>query len=157
MVQSLFTTSKVVQSLFKTNTVVQRIFTTNNMGTKDFSRQTKQYKGHFTISKIVQSTFEDKQSCSKDILRQTNKVVQRTFYDKQKCTTDFLRQTKSILRRANRRNGVEVERSPRMREIGVRSPVATDRWKEVKTGSDSSTAKRSSTGVSVTGPQRWPL
>ena len=26
----------------------------------------------------------------------------------------------------SRRGGVEVERSPRMREIGVRSPVATD-------------------------------
>ena len=26
----------------------------------------------------------------------------------------------------NRRGGVEVERSPRVREIGVRSPVATD-------------------------------
>ena len=44
----------------------------------------------------------------------------------------------------NRRGGVEVERSPRIREIRVQSPVATD----VKTGSDSSTAKRSATGVS---------
>ena len=26
----------------------------------------------------------------------------------------------------NRRGGIEVERSPRMRDIGVRSPVATD-------------------------------
>ena len=26
----------------------------------------------------------------------------------------------------NRRGGVDVERSPRVREIGVRSPVATD-------------------------------
>ena len=50
------------------------------------------------------------------------------------------------------RSGVEVERSPRMREIGVPSPVATDLV--VKTGSDSSTAKRSATGVSVTGPRR---
>ena len=54
--------------------------------------------------------------------------------------------------------GVEVERSPRMREIGVRSPVATDlsRKKLLKTGSDSSTSKRSALGVSVTGPRRCP-
>ena len=32
----------------------------------------------------------------------------------------------------NRRVGVEVERSPCMREIGVRSPVATDRPKSKK-------------------------
>ena len=51
-----------------------------------------------------------------------------------------------------RRGGVEVERLPHMREIGVRSPVATDLSR--KTGSDSSTAKRSATGVSVTGPRR---
>ena len=29
--------------------------------------------------------------------------------------------------------------------------------KVVKTGSDSSTAKRSATGVSATDPQRWPF
>ena len=47
----------------------------------------------------------------------------------------------------NRCGGVEIDRSSRMREIGVRSPVATDlSW---KTGSDSSTAKRSATDVSV--------
>ena len=44
------------------------------------------------------------------------------------------------------RGGVMVERSPRVQEIGVRSPVAT----VVKTGSESSTAKRSEIGVSVT-------
>ena len=32
----------------------------------------------------------------------------------------------AFLMHLNRRGGVEVERSPRMREIGVRSPVATD-------------------------------
>ena len=47
---------------------------------------------------------------------------------------------------------VEEERSPRMREIGVRSLVATDISR--KKGSDSSTAKRSATSVSVTGPRR---
>ena len=52
----------------------------------------------------------------------------------------------------HRRGGVEVDRSPRMREIGVRFPVATDLSR--KTGSDSSTAKRLATGVSVTGPRR---
>ena len=47
----------------------------------------------------------------------------------------------------NRRGGVEVDRSFRMREIGFRSPVATDlSW---KTGSGSSIAKRSATDVSV--------
>ena len=50
----------------------------------------------------------------------------------------------------NRRGGVEVDRLPRMREIGGRFPVATD----VKTGSDSSTVKRSATGVSAPGPRR---
>ena len=44
-----------------------------------------------------------------------------------------------------RRVGVEVERSSRMLEIGVRSPVAKDL--NEKTGSDSSTAKRSAKGV----------
>ena len=53
------------------------------------------------------------------------------------------------------RGGVEVERSPRIREIGVRSLVATDISR--KKGIDSSTAKRSATSVSVTGPRRWPL
>ena len=38
----------------------------------------------------------------------------------------------------NRRGGVEIERSSRMREIGVRSPVATDLSRK-----NSSTAKRS--------------
>ena len=52
----------------------------------------------------------------------------------------------------NRRGGVEVERSPRVWEIGVRSSVATDLSR--KTDSDSSTAKRWATGVSVTGPRR---
>ena len=51
------------------------------------------------------------------------------------------------------RGGVEVERSPHMREIVVRFPVATDLSRK-KTGSDSSTAKRSATGESVTGPSR---
>ena len=45
-----------------------------------------------------------------------------------------------------------VERSPRMQEIRVRSPVATDRSRE--TGSESSTAKWSATSVSATGPRR---
>ena len=36
----------------------------------------------------------------------------------------------------------------------IRIPVATE---DVKTGSDSSTAKRSAVCVSVTGPRRWPL
>ena len=31
-----------------------------------------------------------------------------------------------VLQTHDRRGGVEVERSPRMREIGVRSPVGTD-------------------------------
>ena len=52
------------------------------------------------------------------------------------------------------RGGVVVERSPRMREVGVRSEQT---FKVVKTGSDSSTAKRLATGVSVTGPRRWPI
>ena len=52
----------------------------------------------------------------------------------------------------DRRDGVEVERSPRVREIGARSPVATDLSR--KTDSDSSTTNRSATGVSVTGPRR---
>ena len=43
-----------------------------------------------------------------------------------------------------------IERTPPMQEIEVRSPVG--RTKVVKTGSDSSTAKRSARGVSVTGP-----
>ena len=50
------------------------------------------------------------------------------------------------------RGAVKVERSPRMREIGVRFPVATDLSR--KTGNDSSIVKRSATGVSVTGPRR---
>ena len=45
----------------------------------------------------------------------------------------------------------KVERSPRMREIGVRPTVATDLC--VKSGSESSSAKCSTTGVSVMGPQ----
>ena len=54
----------------------------------------------------------------------------------------------------DRRGCVEVERPPRVREIGVRSiPLATDPSR--KNSSDSSTAKRSATGVSVTGPRRW--
>ena len=44
-----------------------------------------------------------------------------------------------------------MESSPRMLDIGVRSPIATNTI--VKTGSDSSTAKRSSTGVNVMGPK----
>ena len=55
----------------------------------------------------------------------------------------------------NRRGGLELERSPRMREIGVRSPVGTTCL--LKQVSDSSTAKRSTTVVSVTGPWRLPL
>ena len=54
----------------------------------------------------------------------------------------------------DRRGDVEVERSPHVREIGVRSPVATD--PVVKTGNDSSTAKRSATGVCITGTRRCP-
>ena len=50
------------------------------------------------------------------------------------------------------RGCVEVKRSPRMREIGVRSPIPTDL--SLKKGSDRSTAKRSTLGVSVTGPRR---
>ena len=46
--------------------------------------------------------------------------------------------------RTNRRGGVEVELSPRVREIVVRSPVATDL--SHKRGSDSSTAKHSAIG-----------
>ena len=34
----------------------------------------------------------------------------------------------------NRRGGVEVKRSPRMREIGVRSPVATDLSRKSRLG-----------------------
>lgn len=52
----------------------------------------------------------------------------------------------------NRRGGVVVERSPRMRDIGVRSPVETNLID--KTGSDSSNATRSATGASVMGPLR---
>ena len=48
-----------------------------------------------------------------------------------------------------RRGGVEVELSPRVPEIGVRSPFVT----VVKTGNDSSNAKRSAIGESVTGPR----
>ena len=48
-----------------------------------------------------------------------------------------------------------VERSPRIWEIGFRSQVATDPSR--KTASDNFTAKRSATGVSVTGPRRLPL
>ena len=48
--------------------------------------------------------------------------------------------------------GVEEEHSPFMPEIGVQSLVATALV--IKTGSDSSTAKRLATGVSVIGPQR---
>ena len=44
-----------------------------------------------------------------------------------------------------RRGCLLVERSPRMLEIGVRSPI-------IKTGSDKSAAKRLATGVNVTGP-----
>ena len=43
-----------------------------------------------------------------------------------------------------------VERSPRMWKIGVRSSVKTNP-SLLKTGSDSFTAKRSASGVSVTG------
>ena len=52
----------------------------------------------------------------------------------------------------DRRGGVEIERSPRVREIRVRSPVATDLSR--KNSNESSTAKRSATGVSVTGLRR---
>ena len=44
-----------------------------------------------------------------------------------------------------RRGGLVVERSFRMRKVGVRSPVETD----LKTGSYSSIAKHSATDVSV--------
>ena len=50
----------------------------------------------------------------------------------------------------HRRGSVVVERSPRMREIGVRSPVGTNLID--KTGSDSSYATRLATGASVMGP-----
>ena len=49
----------------------------------------------------------------------------------------------------DRHGVVVVERWPRMRKIGTRSPVRTSR----RRGSDSSNAKRSATGVSVTGPR----
>ena len=56
---------------------------------------------------------------------------------------------------SNRRDGVEVECSPRMREIGLDPRL--QQTSVVKTGSDNSTAKHSATVVSVTGPRRWPL
>lgn len=55
----------------------------------------------------------------------------------------------------DRRYDPKVQRSPRMREIGVRSTVET--YLCVKSGSDSSTAKCSTTSVSVMGPQIWLL
>ena len=48
----------------------------------------------------------------------------------------------------DRPGGLVEDRSPRMQEIGVQSPVRTD------FNYNSSTAKRSTTGASVTGPQR---
>ena len=49
------------------------------------------------------------------------------------------------------RGNLVVQHSPRKREIGVRSPGQT---KVIKISSESFTAKRSATGVSVTGPRR---
>ena len=46
-----------------------------------------------------------------------------------------------------------LERSPRKRKVGCSNP-SRDRPKSLKRGSDSSTAKRSALGVSVTGPRR---
>ena len=68
--------------------------------------------------------------------------MQYSIFDKQVSDSNILK----------RRGGVVVERSPRIREIGVQSPVGT--ILSLKTGSDSSTAKRMSTSVSVTGPWR---
>ena len=48
-----------------------------------------------------------------------------------------------------------IERSPRTRKVGCSDP-SRDR-PLVKLGSDSSIAKSSATGVSVTCPRRWPL
>ena len=65
-------------------------------------------------------------------------------------SADFL-----FLIKSDRHLGVEAELSPHMLEIGIRSPVATDLSRKKRY--DSSTAKRSTTRVSVTGPRRWPL
>lgn len=50
--------------------------------------------------------------------------------------------------RTHRRGGSVVDCSPPMREIGVRSPIGTY-LRCYKTGSDSSTTKRSATGASA--------
>ena len=50
------------------------------------------------------------------------------------------------------RGGVVVERSPRERDTGVRSTIGTDLF--FKTTSDSSIAKRSTTGENVIDPRR---
>ena len=56
---------------------------------------------------------------------------------------------------SNRHSGVEVERLPGVQEIDRGSILDRDRPLEVvKTGSDSSNAKRSAAGVSVMGPRR---
>ena len=52
----------------------------------------------------------------------------------------------------HRRRGLVVERSPRMREIGVRSLVGTDIGLSMVV--TATIAGRSSTGVSITDPQR---
>ena len=64
----------------------------------------------------------------------------------------FIQIVVCFLSPSDRHGGEEVERWPRMREIGLRFSVATDLSK--KTGSESSTAKRSAKGVIVTGPRR---
>ena len=46
------------------------------------------------------------------------------------------------------------ERSPRKRKVGCSNPSRERPLEVVKTGSDSSTAKRSAAGVSVTGPRK---
>ena len=48
----------------------------------------------------------------------------------------------------HRHGGIEVASLPRMREVWVRSPVETE------TGYESSTAKRTTSDVSVTGARR---
>ena len=68
--------------------------------------------------------------------------MQYSIFDNQVSDSNILK----------RRGGVVVKRSPRILEIGVRSLVGTDL--SLETGSDSFTAKRLSTSVSVTGPWR---
>ena len=63
------------------------------------------------------------------------------------------RNLKHITDRA-RRWCTGLERSPRMRKAGCSNPSRDILLKVVKTGSDSSTAKHSALGVSVSGPRR---